>query len=127
MIRWCTREFVANPAPAVGTASRTLLRLRLAGRDIVVRRTRIVPGGTSGWHFHDGTLFVLVTRGVLDHPYLARGPVEYRRFRLFREPSGPDNAHVARNNGTTEVRILVLYVNPAGAPLSRQVPPPSGG
>ncbi|MEU4599155.1 hypothetical protein [Nocardia sp. NPDC023988] len=127
MIRRCTREFVVNPAPAVGTASRTLLRLRLAGRDIVVRRTRIVPGGTSGWHFHDGTLFVLVTRGVLDHPYLARGPAEYRRFRLFREPSGPDNAHVARNNGTTEVRILVLYVNPAGAPLSRQVPPPPNG
>ncbi|KAF0849348.1 hypothetical protein [Nocardia caishijiensis] len=126
MTRRCTREFVPNPAPAVGTASRTLLRLRLAGRDIVVRRTRIVPGGTSGWHFHDGTLFVLVTRGVLDHPYIARGHAEYRRFRVFREPSGPDNAHVARNNGTSEVRILVLYVNPTGAPLSRRVPPPPG-
>ncbi len=43
---------------------------------------------------------------------------------LFREPSGPANAHVARNLGATEVRILVLYLNPAGSPLSHQVAAP---
>ncbi|MFD4428096.1 cupin domain-containing protein, partial [Nocardia sp. NPDC058497] len=87
-------------------------------------RTRIAPGGTSGWHYHDGTLFVLVTRGTLDHPYLERGPAEYPRGHVFREPSGPANAHVARNRGPTEVRILVLYAIPAGSPLSHQVTPP---
>lgn len=124
MTWWRPPPFRPNPAPAIGTASRTLLRLRLAGHDIVVRRTRIAPGGTSGWHYHDGTLFVLVTRGTLDHPYLERGPAEYPRGHVFREPSGPANAHVARNRGPTEVRILVLYLNPAGSPLSHQVTPP---
>lgn len=124
MTRWRQREFRTNPAPAIGTASRTLFRLRLAGRDIIVRRTRIAPGGTSGWHYHDGTLFVLVTHGTLDHPYLHRGPTEYPRFRVFREPSGPTNAHVARNKGTVETRILVLYVNPPNSPLSHPVPAP---
>ncbi|APE38906.1 hypothetical protein BOX37_31670 [Nocardia mangyaensis] len=127
MTRWRDREFRPNPAPAVGTASRTLLRLRVAGHDIVLRRTRIAPGGTSGWHYHDGTLFVVVTRGVLDHPYLERGPAEYPRFHVFREPSGPANAHVARNGGPTETRILVLYLNPANSPLSHSVPPPTDG
>ncbi|MFC4374014.1 cupin domain-containing protein [Nocardia halotolerans] len=126
MIRRRSREFHPNPAPAVGTASRTLLRLRLPGRELLIRRTRIAPGGTSGWHYHDGTLFVLVTHGTLDHPYLSRGPAEYRRFRVFREPSGPANTHVARNNGTTEVRILVVYVNPPKSALSHQVTLPPG-
>ncbi|GEM34199.1 cupin [Nocardia neocaledoniensis NBRC 108232] len=124
MTWWRTSSFQPNPAPAVGTASRTLLRVRLGRRDIVVRRTRIAPGGSSGWHYHDGTLFVLVTRGVLDHPYVRRGPAVYPRGHVFREPSGPANAHVARNLGATEVRILVLYLNPAGSPLSRQVSAP---
>ncbi|UGT52456.1 cupin domain-containing protein [Nocardia asteroides] len=124
MIWWRTSSFQPNPAPAVGTASRTLLRVRLGRRDIVVRRTRIAPGGSSGWHYHDGTLFVLVTRGVLDHPYVRRGPAVYPRGHVFREPSGPANAHVARNLGRAEVRILVLYLNPAGSPLSHQVTPP---
>ena len=103
--------------PSGGTA-------KVAGHDIVVRQTRLAPGASSGWHYHDGTLFVLVTRGTLDHPYLRRGPRSYPRWRVFREPSGPDNVHVARNPGTAEVRIAVVYVNPAGSPLSHAVPTP---
>ncbi len=117
-------RFRPNPPPATGTASRVLLRFRLFAREIVVRQTVIDPGGGSGWHYHDGTLFVLVTRGTLDHPYADRGPVVYRRGRVFREPSGPHHAHEARNRGGTPVAITVLYVNPAGAPLSRAVDPP---
>ncbi|WP_280437065.1 cupin domain-containing protein [Nocardia carnea] len=119
------RPFRPNPAPAHGTASRELLRIPLRRREIVVRQTRIAPGGSSGPHYHDGTLFVLVTRGVLDHPGLD-GPAVYRRGRVFKEPSGPEHAHIARNTGGKSTAILVCYLQPTGSPLSRSTGPLPG-
>ncbi|QLY30923.1 cupin domain-containing protein [Nocardia huaxiensis] len=119
-----SRGFRPNAAPAVGTASRVLFRRTLAGREFVLRQTVIEPGGDSGWHFHDGTLFVLVTGGDLDHPGLDCLPVTKRRGRVFREPSGREHAHLARNGGTKPVKLTVLYIDPPGSPLSRSVPPP---
>lgn len=119
------KPFQANPAPAHGTASRELLRFTLGRREIVLRQTRIRPGGSSGWHYHDGTLFVLVTKGALDHPGIHTHPV-YRRGRVFREPSGPKYPHIARNRGTETVGLLVCYLNPADSPLSRGIDPPNG-
>ncbi|MFQ6329568.1 cupin domain-containing protein [Nocardia sp. CWNU-33] len=113
-----------NAAPAHRTASRVLARFTIGRREVIARQTVIEPGGTSGWHYHDGTLVVFVARGTLDHPYADCVPVTYRRGRLFREPSGPDHPHVARNRGTTPVTLFVLYLNPAGSPLAHSVPPP---
>lgn len=113
-----------NAAPARGTASRVLFRFTL-GREVIARQTVIEPGGTSGWHYHDGTLLVVVARGTLDHPGGDCVPVTYRRGRIFREPSGPNYPHVARNLGTTPVTLFVLYLNPVGSPLSHHVDPPA--
>ncbi|MBH0778662.1 cupin domain-containing protein [Nocardia bovistercoris] len=123
---WSLPEFRTNETPARGTSSRVLLRFEAWGREIILRQTVIEPGGSSGWHYHDGTLFVLVTKGTLDHPDARLAPIAYRRPRLFRERGGPRYAHVARNRGTGPVAITVLYVNPVGAPLSRAVASPEG-
>lgn len=112
-------QFRPNRAPAVGTRSRILLRLRLAGHEIVVRQTIVDPGGDSGWHYHDGTLFVLVTGSTLSHPGLDCAPVTYRPGRVFREPAGPGHAHTARNRTRKPLRLTVLYLLPEGSPLSR--------
>lgn len=117
-------EFEVNAAPAHGTASRVLFRLAVRRWAFILRQTLIEPGGSSGWHYHDGTLFVLVARGTLDHPGADCAPVAYRRWRVFREPSGPRYPHVARNSGTVPVLLCVLYVTPIDSPLSRSVAPP---
>ncbi|WP_067477987.1 hypothetical protein [Nocardia amamiensis] len=119
------REYQPNPAPAQGAASRILFRFRLGRRAFILRQTLIEPGGTSGWHYHDGTLFVLVARGTLDHPGADCAPVTYRRLRVFREPSGPRFPHVARNSGPVPVLLCVLYITPVDSPLSRSVAPPA--
>ncbi|MBF6328942.1 hypothetical protein [Nocardia transvalensis] len=116
--------FRPNPAPATGTRSRVLARLRIARWEFVLRQTVIEPGGDSGWHFHDGTLFVLVTGSALDHPGTDCLPVTYRPWRVFREQSGPRHAHLARNGGTKPLMLTVVYINPAGSPLSHSIPPP---
>ncbi|MEU7630201.1 hypothetical protein AB0C34_09480 [Nocardia sp. NPDC049220] len=121
------REFQPNAAPAHRTASRVLFRFRLGRRVVILRQTLIEPGGTSGWHYHDGTLFVLVTRGTLDHPGTDCVPVSYRRWRILREPSGPCYPHMARNPGSVPLLLCVLYVNPVGSPLSRSVAAPECG
>ncbi|WP_405159969.1 cupin domain-containing protein [Nocardia sp. NBC_01499] len=121
------REYRANAAPARGTASRVLLRFAIGRREFVLRQTIIEPGGSSGWHYHDGTLLVAVTRGTLDHPGADCAPVTYRRGRVFREPSGPQYPHVARNRSAVPVHLCVLYLNPLGSPLSRGVPAPNNG
>ncbi|MBF6164219.1 hypothetical protein IU486_05440 [Streptomyces gardneri] len=118
------REFEANAAPARGTASRVLFRFAVGRWAFILRQTVIEPGGSSGWHYHDGTLFVLVARGTLDHPGADCAPVTYRHLRVFREPSGPRYPHVARNLGPVPVLLCVLYVTPVGSPLSRGVTPP---
>lgn len=89
-----------------------------------MRHTVIEPGGSSGWHYHDGPLLVLVARGTLDHPYADGAPVRYGRGRIFREPSGPANRHVARNTGAERVTLFVLYLHPKGSPLSHSVARP---
>ncbi|WP_245719884.1 cupin domain-containing protein [Nocardia uniformis] len=118
------RGYRPNPAPATGTASRVLIRFTVAGREFVLRRTVIEPGGQSGWHYHDGTLWVLVTGGDLDHPWTDCVPLTHRRGRIFREPGGRAHAHLARNLGATPVKLTVLYIKPAGSPLARGIDPP---
>ncbi len=36
-------------------------------RSHILRRTTIAPGGTTGWHVHDGMLYGLVTEDALTH------------------------------------------------------------
>ncbi|MEU1425526.1 hypothetical protein ABZ412_00435 [Nocardia sp. NPDC005746] len=120
--------FRPNPAPAAGTASRVLFRFGVARWEFVLRQTILEPGGRTGWHYHDGTLFVLVTGGALDHPRADCTPVTVRPWRVFREPSGPRHAHLARNSGGRPIMLTVFYVNPKGSPLSRGIPtPPCAG
>lgn len=97
-------------------------RCPLGRHELILRQTVIEPGGTSGRHYHDGTLLVLVARGTLDHPGADNTPVTYRRGRIFREPSGPSYPHVARNLGSIPVTLFALYWNPLGSPLSQSVP-----
>ncbi|WP_433681498.1 cupin domain-containing protein [Nocardia sp. CA-119907] len=122
---WRDRKLRPNAAPAYRTASRVLFRFPLGRRrTVIARQTVIEPGGTSGWHYHDGTLLVLVTRGTLDHPGPDCVPVTYRPGRIFREPSGPTHPHVARNLGPTPVTLFVLYLTPTNSPLSHHITPP---
>lgn len=52
---------VTATAPAVATPSsgveaRELYRSSADGRDFILRDITIAPGGSTGWHWHDGTV-----------------------------------------------------------------------
>ena len=42
-----------------------LSQTTLGGKDDILREITIDPGGSTGWHWHDGNLFGVVRQGTL--------------------------------------------------------------
>ena len=62
----------AQATPSSGVTAQILFETTLpavagssAGTDLTLRRIEIAPGGTTGWHFHDGPVYAFVESGVL--------------------------------------------------------------
>ncbi|MDX6260440.1 MAG: hypothetical protein QOH84_2128 [Kribbellaceae bacterium] len=110
---------VADATPSSGVTATILSQTTVGGKDYILREITIAPGGTTGWHHHDGTLYAFVKQGTLTHSdsTCATDGV-YRTGAAFTEPSGADHVHIGRNLGKKPMVLEVLYVNPAGAPLS---------
>lgn len=116
---------VADATPSSGVTGKILAQTTVGGKDYILREITLIPGATTGWHFHDGTLYAFVEQGTLTHPdsTCATDGI-YKAGAAFTEPSGPDHVHVGRNLGTQPVVLEVLYVLPAGSPLSEDAPNP---
>jgi quercetin dioxygenase-like cupin family protein len=116
---------VANATPGSGVSGKILAQTTIAGKDYILREITVFPGGTTGWHYHDGTLYAFVKQGTLTHTeHTCETDGVYQAGASFTEPSGPGNVHVGRNLGTKPLVLEVLYVNPAGSPLSEDAPNP---
>jgi quercetin dioxygenase-like cupin family protein len=108
-----------------GITSTTIARSTQNNTDYITREITIMPGGSTGWHWHDGQLVGVVKQGTLTHNssncvvdgvYNANDPII--------EPAGPDHVHIGRNLGTSPVILLVIYVDPVAKPLSEDAPNP---
>jgi quercetin dioxygenase-like cupin family protein len=115
----------ANATPPSGVTGTILAQYTAGGKDYIVRQITIAPGGSTGWHYHDGTLYALVAKGTLTHTDFDCTTTDvYPTGSRFIEPSGADHVHIGRNLGSTPVVLDVLYVDPAGSPLSEDAPNP---
>lgn len=125
---------VAASAAVPGTASATpprdadatvIWQMTDDGKDYVFREITIAQGGSTGWHSHDGELFGVVKEGVLMH-YRADCSMDgmYLPGQSIAEKGGPDYVHIGRNLGPGPLVLQVLYIDPAGAPLSDDAPDP---
>ena len=57
----------ADATPASGVTGRIIIQKTINGKDYILRKITVAPGGTTGWHYHDGTLYALVKKGTLTH------------------------------------------------------------
>jgi quercetin dioxygenase-like cupin family protein len=115
----------AHATGSSGVSATILAQRTVDGKDYILREITIQPGGSTGWHYHDGTLYAFVKNGVLTHTDANCTTTQtYRRHDTLIESSGITNIHIGRNLGTTPVILDVLYVDPAGSPLSEDVPNP---
>lgn len=116
---------VANATPSSGVTGTIISQTTANGKDYILREITVAPGGTTGWHYHDGTLYAYVAQGTLTHDMSdCAVDATYHRGDTFIEPSGANHVHIGRNLGTTPVTLYVLYVDPAGSPLSEDAPNP---
>ena len=116
---------VAGATPAYGVTGVIISQITTAGKDYILRQITIQPGGSTGWHYHDGTLYAVVERGTLTHNESdCRTAATYGEGAVFVEDSGAGNVHIGRNLGSTPVVLDVLYVDPAGSPLAESAPNP---
>jgi len=119
----------AGPAaatpPGPGVSGVILAQRTVHGKDYVLREITIPPGQSTGWHYHDGMLYGVVKAGTLSHfDSTCASDGVYPTGRTIVEPSGPSNVHLGRNLGADPVVLDVLYVNPAGSPLSEDAANP---
>ena len=111
--------------PANGVNSREVSQSTQGDKDFIIRDITIDPDGSTGWHWHDGTLIGAVKQGTLTH-YAANCLIDgvYNPGDPVTEPAGPEHVHIGRNLGTAPVILEVIYINPAGQPLARDAANP---
>ncbi len=83
--------------------------------DIALARVTMQPGSGSGWHWHAGPGWVVVTAGELSLYHLDRCRTVYPAGSAFLEE--PGDVHDARNERGEPVEFLVAFTLPSGSPL----------
>jgi quercetin dioxygenase-like cupin family protein len=116
---------VATATPSSGVTATVLAQWTAGGHDYVVREITIQPGGSTGWHYHDGTLYAAIKQGTLTRTMSdCTTTFTHPTGTTLVEESGANHVHIGRNLGTTPTVLVVLYVNPAGSPLSEDAANP---
>ena len=88
-------------------------------QETVVQQVIIAPGGHTGWHSHPGPTLVLIKSGQMSF-YDGEEPTCTVRTYSVGEAfidSGQGHVHIARNEGTENLELWVIYfdVPPGGA------------
>jgi quercetin dioxygenase-like cupin family protein len=124
---------IAVPSPAGaatghGVQGTVLWQTSADGTDFVFREITIAPGGSTGWHWHQGRLYGVIKQGTLTHT-MSDCSIDgiYQAGDSVAEPSGADYVHIGRNLGSTPLVMQVLYIDPAGSALSEDAPDPGCG
>ena len=69
------------------------------GVDYITREITIQPGGSTGWHYHDGRVFGVVREGTLTRTIADCSVVVSPTGSAVTEDSESDHIHVGRNLG----------------------------
>lgn len=116
---------VASATPSSGVTATVLAQWSAGGHDYVLREITLQPDGSTGWHWHDGTLYAVIKQGTLTRTMSdCTTTYTHPTGTTLVEESGAGHVHIGRNLDTTPTVLVVLYVNPAGSPLSEDAANP---
>lgn len=128
---------VAGATPPVGVSAETLAHVSfpllpgsadIAGTDFTARKITIAPGGTTGWHYHDGPVYAYVETGVLTRTLHDCSQVSTLAGQVVAEDIDADHVHEGTNLGEGPVVLYAVYIEPPGKPFAEDAPaPPCAG
>lgn len=96
--------------------------------EIITQRVVVAPGGTLGWHTHPGENVNVVAAGTLTlyHAKRCTMGMAYGQGSSF--ATHPEDVHLARNEGATDVVFFATYFAPKASPaLPVRIDQPSPG
>jgi quercetin dioxygenase-like cupin family protein len=117
----------ASATPSENADAVIISQATVDGMDYITRRITIQPGGSTGWHYHDGRVFGVIKEGTLTRTMADCSVVVSPEGSAVTEDSGPDHTHIGRNLGPDPLVMWVDYIEPAGTPLAVDVPDPGCG
>jgi quercetin dioxygenase-like cupin family protein len=121
---------VSAPAfatPGVNIDAIVISQSTVNGVDYITKEITIQPGGSTGWHYHDGRVFGVVRDGTLTRTMSDCTDVVNPAGSAVTEDSGRNHVHIGRNLGPDPVVLWVDYIEPAGSPQAVDVPDPGCG
>jgi quercetin dioxygenase-like cupin family protein len=86
------------------------------GREAVVARVEVAPGGVAGWHTHPGDEISYVMEGEATLMVAGQPPRKVKAGDGFVIPAG--TVHNAQNDGATPTKLVGVYVVEKGKPLA---------
>jgi quercetin dioxygenase-like cupin family protein len=117
----------ALATPGVNIDAVIISQATVNGVDYITKEITIQPGGSTGWHYHDGRVFGVVREGTLTRTMSDCTNVVSPAGSAVIEDSGANHVHIGRNVGPIPVVLWVDYIEPAGSPQAVDVPDPGCG
>jgi quercetin dioxygenase-like cupin family protein len=114
----------AEATPPSGVSAKLISEVTIGPTQYVVREITVAPGGSTGWHYHDGPVFGLMKSGKLTHLDSDCSATTYRASQTIIEPAGAGHVHIGRNDTNAPLVLYALYVLPVGAPFAEDAPDP---
>lgn len=95
-----------------------------APSELVMTKTVLLPGKSSGWHTHPGPAFVIVLTGTVTRYVVGDNgtctSATYTAGQGFVE--APGIVHIARNEGTTDVTLQATFLDVASGSVAYKTP-----
>ncbi|HEX2400797.1 MAG TPA: cupin domain-containing protein [Mycobacterium sp.] len=117
----------ALATPGVNIDAVVISQSTVNGVDYMTKEITIQPGGSTGWHYHDGRVFGVVREGTLTRTMADCSEVVSPAGSAVTEDGGPNHVHIGRNLGPVPLVLWVDYIEPAGSPQAVDVADPGCG
>lgn len=114
---------IVAQAPALTRTMVTKADVSVPGREAVVARVEIAPGGVAGWHTHPGDEISYVMDGEATLMVAGQPPRKVAAGEGFVIPAG--TVHNAKNDGATATKLVGVYVVEKGKPLASPASAPA--
>ena len=114
---------IVAQSPALTRTIVTRADVSVPGREAVVARVEVAPGGVAGWHTHPGDEISYVMDGEATLMVAGQPPRKVAAGEGFVIPAGV--VHNAKNDGATALKLVGVYVVEKGKPLASPASAPA--